>query len=138
MWTDPFAPLAGRLRPSAAFMPAADVTVSDNDVVLTLDLPGLAPENLSIEAQDNYVTVRGERPLPRLAQGIAFIHAERPLGAFERRFQVPKDTDPGAIAAKMEHGVLKLTIPKPERTKPKTIQIDTKEEQQEQLEPAMA
>jgi HSP20 family protein len=125
LWTDPFAPFFSTLSRHAAFVPAADVTVSEGDLVLTLDLPGLTADDLSIELVDGFLTVRGERKRPQVADGTSWVHSERPFGAFERRIAVPRGVDADAITASMDNGVLSLIVPKPERLKPKTIAIGT-------------
>ena len=63
LWTDSFTPLVTQLR-AAAFMPAADLTVNDEDLVLTMDVPGLAPEDLSMP-------VRASAPSARRVRGRA-------------------------------------------------------------------
>jgi HSP20 family protein len=137
LWSDPFAPLMSQLTRPAAFMPAADVAVSGDDLVLTMDVPGLSSEDLSIEVQDTQLVVRGERKRPEVAEGTSYAHAERPFGAFERRIQVPAGIDADHITASLDNGVLSLIVPKPERMKPKTIQIGTGSGQRE-LETATA
>lgn len=136
LWTDAFAPLFVQSR-RAAFVPAADLTVSESDLVLTLDLPGLTAEDLAIEVQDTQLTVRGERARPQAAEGTAYVYAQRPFGAFEHRIQIPQGVDPDAITASMRDGVLSLIVPKPEPLKPKRISIGAAA-RQEQLEPAAA
>ncbi len=124
---DPFAPFdsyvsrAGR----AAFLPHADVSVGEHDMVLTMDLPGLTAEDLDIQLLDGHLVVRGERKRPDLAEGSRWVHAERTFGAFERRVKLPDGVDPEAITASMTDGVLSLIVPKPERMKPRTIEIGT-------------
>jgi HSP20 family protein len=137
LWNDPFTPLVTQLTRTAAFLPAADVTVSDGDLVVTMDLPGLTAEDLSIELLDGYLVVRGERTRPELADGTTLAHGERPYGRFERRIKVPEGVDPDAITASMTDGVLSVVVPKPERVQPKTIAIGAGNEQRE-LEPAAA
>jgi HSP20 family protein len=137
LWNDPFTPLVTQLTRTAAFLPAADVTVSDGDLVVTMDLPGLTSEDLSIELLDGYLVVRGERTRPELADGTTLAHGERTYGRFERRIKVPEGVDPDAITASMTDGVLSVIVPKPERVQPKTIAIGSGNEQRE-LEPAAA
>jgi HSP20 family protein len=126
--TDPFLPFFSLPRTNV-FVPATDVTVGEGDLVLTLDLPGLTAEDVSIELADGTLTVRGERNRPQLADGATWVHAERAFGAFERRITVPKGVDADRIAASMDNGVLSLIIPKPDRLKPKTIAIGSATEQ---------
>jgi HSP20 family protein len=131
LWTDPLAPLFAQVPRTAAFLPPADVTVSDGDLVLTLDLPGLTADDVSIELVDGVLTVRGERKRPHLAEGTSWVQFERAFGSFARRIAVPKGVDADAIMASMDNGVLSLIVPKPERLKPKTIDIASGAERKE-------
>jgi HSP20 family protein len=134
---DPFTPLFPRLAGTAAFTAPADVTVGENDLVLTMDLPGLTGEDLEIDLVDGYLSVRGERRPPQVGEGKSFVHTERSWGAFERRIKLPDGVDPDSIMARMDNGVLSLIVPKPERLKPRSITIGTGSEQRE-LETASA
>jgi HSP20 family protein len=134
---DPFTPLFPPLNRGAAFTAPADVTVGENDLMLTMDLPGLTAEDLDIEVLDGSLTVRGERRPPEVGEGKSFVHTERPFGRFERRIKLPAGVDPDSIMARMDNGVLSLIVPKPERLKPRTISIGTSSDQRE-LETANA
>lgn len=137
LWTDPFAPLLAQFTRQAGFLPAGDLSVSESDLVLTLDLPGLTPDDVVIEAQDGELTVRGERKRPEPQDGVSYVYAQRPYGAFEHRIGLPQGVDPEAITAAMENGVLSLIVPKPEAVKPKQVTIGTSKEDR-QLESANA
>jgi HSP20 family protein len=137
LWTDPFAPFFAQVPRTATFLPPADVTVSDGDLVLTLDLPGLTADDISIELVDGVLTVRGERKRAELAEGTSWVHSERAFGSFARRIAVPKGVDADAIMASVDNGVLSLIVPKPDRLKPKTIGIASGAERKE-LETATA
>ncbi len=140
LWTDPFASFSAQAN-RAAFVPAADVTVSDGDMVLTMDLPGLTAADLGIELVDGYLTVRGERKRPEVSEGSRWAHTERTFGRFERRIKLPDGVDPDKVTASMDNGVLLLIIPKPERMIPRTITIGLGGEQrteQRQLETTAA
>lgn len=122
---DPFEPLVSQVSRTPAFIPATDVAVSDGDLVLTMDVPGLTQDDLSIEMLDGYLVVRGERKLPEVAEKVNLTHRERTYGKFERRIKVPDGVDPDAITASLDYGVLSLIVPKPEKMKPKAITIGT-------------
>jgi HSP20 family protein len=132
LWTETFSPFTWQLG-RTAFHPAADVTISDNDVVLTLDLPGLTADDVEIELADGYLAVRGERRRPELPDGSRNAHSERGYGRFERRIALPDGVDPDAITASMDNGVLSLIVPKPDRMVRRTIAIGG---DQRELEPA--
>ena len=137
LWSDPFVPFVSQLTRTAAFMPSTDVSVSDGDLVVTMDVPGLTAADVSIDFQDDYLVVRGERRRPELADGASWVHAERAFGAFERVIKVPAGVDPDNVTASLENGVLSLIVPKPERLKRRSIAIEAGKEER-QLETANA
>src|SRR5919108_719148 len=97
---DPFAPLSTLVGPplrTVAFVPPVDVAVSDSDVVLTMDVPGLTSEDISLEIVDNLLTVRGERRRAATPDGTSFAHVERGVGRFERSVRLPDGVDPDAV-----------------------------------------
>ena len=123
---DPFSLFdAGATRAGSApgFLPATDLTVSEGDLVLTMDLPGLGPEDVQIEVLDGELVVRGERRRPGAQDGATWAHAERRFGRFERRVRLPRGVDPDAVTASMDRGVLSLIVPKPARLKPHQVEI---------------
>ena len=139
MLFDPFVPFHSMLQTASrvGFVPPADVTVSENDMVLTLDLPGLTADQLEIQALNGELIVRGERMRPELPEGSRWAFTERTFGRFERRIRLPNGIDADAITASMDNGVLSLIVPKPETMKPRTIAIGTGSEQR-QLETSAA
>lgn len=122
--------LAGRARP-AALVPPTDVVVSDGDLVVTMDVPGVTPESLEIELLGDQLFVRGERAGTAVRDGAQWAHAERASGRFERRVRVPAGVDADRIAASLDAGVLSLIVPKPDRLRPRRIAIDTRADQRE-------
>ena len=136
LWTDPFALFTAQLN-RAAFLPQADVTVSEGDMVLTMDLPGLTADDLEIELVDGSLSVRGERKRPQVGEGTRWAHSERAFGRFERRIKLPDGVDPDKVTASMDNGVLSLIVPKPDKMIPKTISIGSGSEQR-QLETSAA
>lgn len=114
-----------------AFVPAADLVVTDDEVVVMMDVPGLKPENLDIQLTDDVLTVTGERTYPLAADehqngngsGRQWYRFERGYGKFQRVLQVPKGLDAERISASIVDGVLTLHIPQPEARKPRKIQI---------------
>jgi HSP20 family protein len=126
--TDPFASLLTPFARPGAFVPPADVTMSDGHVLLTMDVPGVRSEDLSIELLGDQLFVRGERKRPELPEDAAWQHLERGFGRFERRVKVPDGVDADAITASLDDGVLSLIVPKPERLKRRAITIDSAKE----------
>ena len=115
----------------AGFVPPADVIVHDEGVTVYMDVPGLSPDSLEIEIENDVLTVRGERRPPAEVEdgGRTVRRVERRFGKFERSLRVPRGLDPDAIDASMADGVLILRIPKPETAKPHRVQIKAGESQ---------
>jgi HSP20 family protein len=108
----------------STFVPPADVLVTDDGVAVIMDVPGVPPDKLEIELENDVLTVRGERPYPYQTDGArAGRRIERAFGKFERSLRVPQGLDPDAIDASMADGVLTLRLPKPEALKPRKIEI---------------
>jgi HSP20 family protein len=139
MVMEPVAPLLRELNryvggTSEGFSPPADVLVTDEDVKVHMDVPGVGRENLEIELENDVLTVRGERPYPYGtgdgAGGRTWQRIERRFGRFERELRIPRGLDPNTIEASLTNGVLSLRIPKPEPLKPHRIEIRTAESEQ--------
>jgi HSP20 family protein len=94
------------------YQPPVDVTVSERDLVLTMDVPGLTAEDLSIDLVDGHLVVRGERPEAFLPDGSRFDRRERAHGRFERVIEMAHEVDADAITANVDHGVLSIIAPK--------------------------
>jgi len=105
LWANP-------LRGAETFNPAVDVVESDQAYLVKAELPGLSPENIDVQVENDVLTVRGERKTENDEQRGGYRRVERRYGSFARSFVLPKGTNPESIEAQIEHGVLTLTIPK--------------------------
>ena len=112
-------------RQMTQFNPPADVLVDEEGVTVHMDLPGVRPEDVEIEVENDVLTVRGTRACPYPGgEGERNVRRiERGFGRFERSLRVPRGLDPDAIQASMSNGVLTLRLPKPEQIKPRRIQV---------------
>ncbi len=134
LFLEPFAPLFELSRQmmgegTRSFVPAADVVVTDDDVTVVMDVPGLKADDVTIELREDVLTVKGERAYPFATETDGdqrvWQRLERGFGKFERVLRMPAGLDPDAITASMGDGVLTLHIPKPEARKPRRIEIAT-------------
>jgi HSP20 family protein len=116
--------MAGESQP-AAFIPPADVLVSEDGVEVYMDVPGLRTDDLEIELENDTLSVRGERGFPYQTEGEQRVwrHIERRFGRFERSLRVPGGLDPESVEATIADGVLAISIPRPESLKPRRVQI---------------
>jgi HSP20 family protein len=125
-----------------AFIPAADVVVTGDEVTVFMDVPGLTADTLQIELENEVLTVRGERAYPYAgANGNgngerSWQRIERGFGRFERSLQVPRGLDPDTVEASLTDGVLAIRIPKPEALKPHRVEIGTGAARQLEASPA--
>jgi HSP20 family protein len=108
-------------------MPSMDITETDNEYVITAELPGLERKDVDISLDDNVLTIRGEKKVESAPddKNKNFHVSERSYGLFYRVLELPGRVDPASVRATMSKGVLKITIPKPAR--PETKKIEVKE-----------
>lgn len=120
----------GRNGPETALVPPIDAYRTDEDVVVTMELPGLTTDDVEIEVEDGVLTVSGQRARTADVEDERWLRRERPVGEFSRSFTLPEGVDPNKISADFAHGVLELHIPQPEERKPHRVQISPGSEQQ--------
>jgi HSP20 family protein len=101
-----------------------DVYATPDEIVITASLPGLTPDEVDISIDGDALAIRGELRAP--LENVDYLFQERSYGAFARRLtlNVPVETD--KAEAVFENGVLTLTLPKAEETKPKVIKVKSK------------
>ncbi len=109
--------------PLRRWIPAMDLVEGPDRFLLRADLPGMKQEDVSIEFEDNVLTISGERKSQHEERNEGFHRVERAFGAFSRTLTLPKGIDPEAITAGFADGVLEVRIPKPEESKPRRISI---------------
>lgn len=107
---------------SAQWVPAVDIKEETSSFTLYVDLPGMDKSEITISMENNVLTLQGDRKNGKNEK--EYYRLERASGKFYRRFTLPETADESKIAAKMEKGVLTITIPKKEASKPRSIQID--------------
>ena len=105
------------------WVPAMDLMEADDHFVLRADLPGLAEDDVSIEVQDNALTISGQRNAEHEERERGWYRVERSFGSFSRSLTLPEGIDPDAISAAFDKGVLEVRIPKPEERKPRRVAI---------------
>jgi HSP20 family protein len=116
---DPF--FVGRAAP--AFTPAFEVKDTADAYVLKADLPGVSEADLEISVHNNTLTVAGSRASEERKEDESYSLYERQFGSFTRSFSLPELADGEKIAAKLDAGVLTLTIGKKAEAKPRKIAL---------------
>jgi HSP20 family protein len=125
---DEFLSRMGQRFPDIDFLhsgwtPAVDIFETDKEIVVKVDLPGMTKEELALELKENSLAIRGERKLPEGTSRENYLQMERAYGKFERTLILGKDVDPEKANARLEHGILEITLPKTERAIRKHITI---------------
>jgi HSP20 family protein len=112
------------LLTTSSFVPPVDIYEDEHKVVLKLEIPGIALEDLDIRVENNTLTVRGERKFEKEEKEENFHRVERRYGSFYRAFTLPTTVNTENIKAEYENGVLRLTLEKRAEAKPKQIKIN--------------
>ena len=104
--------------------PPIDIHEGPDGLVLEADLPGVSEGQLSIQLEDNVLSLHAkvDAPVPVDAR---VLHEEYRPGDFYRSFILSDEVERSKISAELKHGVLKLTLPKAERAKTRRIEIKT-------------
>ena len=106
------------------FTPLANLAESERGYELTIDLPGIKPEEVSVELNDDQLVVSGERKTEtETDDGKTYHRVERRFGKFRRVLSIPSPVNEDEISASFKDGVLTVTLPKSEKVKPKKIEI---------------
>ena len=117
----------GNVRSLRRWIPAVDLVEDGDHYVLRADLPGVSEKDVSVEVHDNVLTISGERKSEHEQRGEGFRRVERASGRFLRSLRLPEGVDPEAVKASFDKGVLAVSIPKPEQSKPRRVAISVGE-----------
>jgi len=115
-----------------------DVIENEDAFIVKAVVPGIHPDDLDIQVNDQILTLRGEWKQPEAHQGTTFHLRERAGGRFERTLQLPLPVNVDAVQAQYECGILTLTLPKTESVKPRRITVQSLQGQPRQLEGSSA
>jgi HSP20 family protein len=107
----------------AGVFPLINVTEDKDHFYVRAELPGIRTEDLEISVTGENVSISGERRLPSEGGQVKYHRREREEGTFNRIFTMPGLIDPEKVEAKNANGVLTITLPKSEKTKPRQITI---------------
>ncbi len=103
--------------------PAMDVTEHENEYVVVAELPGVKREEVKITFENNVLTVQAERKPYELPQDARILLNEMRVLEFKRSLRLPIRIDVENIAAELQNGVLRISLPKSEEAKPKQIEV---------------
>ncbi|MEM0948540.1 MAG: Hsp20/alpha crystallin family protein [Pseudomonadota bacterium] len=118
---DPLRQAGARLAEWVA--PASEAAGADDAYRISVELPGVAQQDIDLGVQDGVVTLKGEKRTEREERGETWFFSERQYGAFSRSFRLPPDADPAGIDARLKDGVLTVTVPKTSKASPEASKV---------------
>jgi HSP20 family protein len=104
--------------------PAVNVWANRENVVVTAELPGMDASSIDISVQGDQLLLQGEKKADEMAGDVVCHRIERGSGKFMRTFRLPYEVDNAKVDAKYRNGVLTVTLPRQESSKPKKIAIN--------------
>ena len=107
--------------------PALNVYQTPTEIVVKAALPGLKPEDVSINITGETLAIKGESKAEQEIKKEDYLYQERRYGAFSRSVVLPSRLKTDKAEVTMEDGILTLTIPKVEEVKPKKVSVKAKE-----------
>ena len=102
------------------WVPSLDLAETENDVIATLEVPGLERQDIELSLQDGLLTIKGEK---RREPQMRYHHVERVYGAFVRRVRLPAAVDAARVTATVKNGLLIVTLLKTPAARGTTIPI---------------
>ncbi len=106
------------------FKPDVDIYETDDALMVIADLPGTSPEDIDIDLRDNRLTLTGAVDTGDYDNWEP-LYAEYRTGHFSRQFRLGQHIDQSEISAKLDEGVLRLTLPKADSATPRKIEVST-------------
>jgi HSP20 family protein len=104
-------------------VPAIDITENDKAYVVTAELAGCKPEDVSVEVHEGVLSIRGEKKSERSEKTEQARWTERTYGTFHRSFRLAPDAAQDQIDASFKNGVLTVEIAKTEENKPRVVRV---------------
>jgi HSP20 family protein len=115
--------LTEEYTPLSSSQPAIDVTENKNESLIVAELPGVEKEDISIAVENGWLTLKGERKETETADVKRILHREIEYVPFSRAIKLPHAVDVNSISAELTNGILKISLPKAEEIRSRTIEI---------------
>jgi len=108
---------------TSSWTPSVDIYETEDEVVLTAEVPGIKDEDIEIKVEDNTLTLKGERKFEKDTKEDNYNRIERAYGSFHRSFSLPHYIEQDKIKAENDHGVLIIKMPKKHDSKSRKVKI---------------
>lgn len=116
--------LFGSILPLKAVFPKVDISETDENIKVVANIPGVDPDKIEIEANEDTLTISGSVEKEKEEEGEKFYKFERGYGEFRRQFSLPARIDQDKITAKVKNGVLTIILPKSEKELKKKVRVE--------------
>ena len=128
MFDDVITPASFAEFGNLAKVPAAELTETEENIVLKLEVPGMQPADLNIEAAHKSITISGERKSETTSEAEGQTRSEFRYGSFQRVIPLPAKIQNTQVKAEYKDGILHLTLPKAEEEKNKVVKVNLLDE----------
>jgi HSP20 family protein len=109
---------------TTTWSPPVDIFENDSELIVKVEVPGMASKDIEVTFENNVLTIKGERRFEHETKKENYHRVEREYGAFSRSFGLPTDVDAEKIKAEYKDGMLSVVLPKKELAKPKGIKVN--------------
>ena len=103
--------------------PVLDLAETDDEVIVTAELPGLDKEDFAVEVSGDRLLIRGEKKAAMERKGREYYYAEQSYGAFARAVALPCEVDADKATAQYKNGMLRLALPKTEQARARRVKV---------------
>lgn len=107
----------------AEWAPSVDITEDEKEYLVKADLPEVKKDDVKVTVEHGVLTITGERKLEKEEKDKKYHRIERAYGSFLRSFTLPDAADGTKVSAEFRDGVLKVHLPKTEKSKPKAVEV---------------
>jgi len=111
---------------SSSWVPAVDIAEHDVEYIVKVELPGVSKDDVKITLESNILTIRGEKKQEKETKKENLHRVERLYGTVQRSFTLPSTVKNDKIDASFRDGILHISLPKAEESKPKQIEVKVK------------
>lgn len=125
----------GTVAPTG-WTPAMDVSEDEHGLLLELEVPGLAAEDVEVTTDQGLLTVKGEKSSTRQREGVRALVTERTRGRFVRTLQLPQGVDESKVEAEFSNGLLRIRVPRAALPQARKVEVRrvTEQPRQERVE----
>lgn len=108
---------------TARSFPTVNLSCTADTAVVSAEVPGVDPKDVGVSVVGHVLTIEGERKADTAVPAQAYHRRERGIGKFLRSVRLPFEVEADQVQARYEHGILRITLPRKESTKPRRIAI---------------